>query len=447
MLVYKYYVRPVTAESEQLALNEIALYVEARNRLVGIKRKWLRIPNDKILPEYQALAATLRVTPRVGRKPSKERNDRDELRALDTRTLYAEFTAANGSYATYWLADAAAKKAKHMLRSSDEGRAGLLPKQVNIVNGILNCCGTQWSIHPRQFKQRPLPPDTRIAQAWLQRERTSCNLLNRPRYNWYLVVVLDMTAPAKEVYPNRTVAGLDLAWRTDDDTLRVAYVVDDKGEHGPVRMMSDNYARLQHAESLQSLADQDANRLRQELGVNMNTSHKVLVERAPEHPITKHLIHLVDWHFGARRNALASRNAHYLTEIQELCKTYHTIYVEKIKATPSLVQKASTRKKKQATSDTTDPKGGVARDLRTLAAPFTFLRTLQQEAPKFGTKIVEVPPAYTTRFCTCGTDMKKSSKSIRRCPECGIEWDVDHLAAVNLLRWGQAQPEEASAAE
>lgn len=447
MLVYKYYVRPVDAHSEELALGEIKLYVEARNYLLDLKRKWMRIKEEQILEEYRELAKVLRATPRTGRKPTKERNDREELRAMDNRTLYAEFIAAGGSYATWWLADAAVKKAKHKLREVDQGRAGILPNSMKWQDGILSCNGTQWSVHKKQIQQRPIPPDTRIAQAWLQRERTSCKYLNKPRYSWYLVVVLDKDAPSKQVSPNRSVAGLDLAWRSEDDTLRVAYVADTTGNHGPVRMMADNYARLQHAESLQSLADQDANRLRAELGVPMNTSHATLIERAPEHPITKHMIHLLDWHFGARRNALASRNAHYLSEIQELCKSHHTIYVEKMKATPELVQKASTRKKKSTATPVPELRGGVARDQRTLAAPFTFLAMLRAEAPKFGTLIVNVSPQYTSRICSCGTDMGKPGALIRVCKECGKEWDVDHLAAINLHKWGSSNPEEASAAE
>lgn len=443
MFAHKYYCRPVNEESEQAALGEFARYIGARNDLLRLKRKWTRITEDRILPEFRELAKVLRATPRVGRKPTKERGDREELRAQDNRTLYAQFIEAGGSYATWWLADAAVKKAKHMLSEEDmdEGRAGILPKQMHWDGSILNYYNTKWSVSSKALRDRPIPEGVRIAQAWLQRERTSCALLNKPRYSWYLVVVLDMALPSKLVPIKRGIAGMDLAWRTDDDTLRVAYMADTYGVHAPVRMMADNYARFQHAESLQGLADQDANRLKAELGLPFSTSQKTLVARAPEHPLTKHMIHLVDWHFGARRNALASRNAHYLSEIQELCRTYHTIYVEDIKGTPALIQKPTTRKKKlKAVKPSTEAVdsmvGGVARDQRTLAAPFIFLRMLQQEAVKFGTKIIKVLPQYTSRICTCGHDMGKGSVLERRCQKCGIVWDVDHLAARNILNWG-----------
>ena len=125
----------------------------------------------------------------------------------------------------------------------------------------------------------------------------------------------------------------------------------------------------------------------------------------------------------------------------ELLRHHHTIYIEDIKGTPSLVQKKSTRKKKSV-----DPandkklKGGVARDQRQLAAPFMFLRTLEREAPKFNTRIVKVPQSFTSRICgACNADIGKVSTVSRTCGDCGQKWDIDHLASLNLLRWGMAQ--------
>jgi hypothetical protein len=469
MLVHKYYCRPCDEASEALALEEIARYVGARNRLLTLRRKWQRITEDIILPEYRQLAAELRATPRTGRKPSKERSDRAELRAADTRAAYAEFIGAGGSYATWWLVEAAAKKAKHPLRDPLAGRAGMLPQWLTWGGSILHYAGTQWSVHPRHLRVRPVPEQARIAQAWLQRERKTTSLMRRPRYQWFLVLVLDdVSARMHPVPQQRTAAGLDIAWRQDDDTLRVAYVADDAGAHRAIRMSAAQYAALQHAESLVALADQEANLLRARFGVPANTSHRRLCELAgiaatsmgpfrkydgpppPTHAessnaeLAEHLVHLMQWAHGARRHALASRDALYLQEAHALLARNHTIYVEDMKGAPGLVQKRSTRQKKSEV----DNKGGVARDQRQMAAPFTFLRMLQREAGKFGTEVVAVAPEYTSRVCAdCGYDLGKSSKRERRCGGCERVWDLDHLAAVNIRVWGTARKPTPEAAQ
>ena len=463
MKVYKYYVRPCDPASEKAALDEIARYVQARNLLLKLKEKWARIREEMILPEYRERAAELRATPRTGRKPSKVRGDREELRAADNRAAYAEFIAAGGSYATWWLAEAASKKALHPVRDEYAGRAGILPERLEWDGSIARYCGTTWSVHARQLRRllkkhaietpsatgqdrdRPVPSGVRIAQAWLQRERVSTALLRKPRYHWFLVLVLDEEQRVRPISTPRTAAGLDIAWRQDADTLRVAYAADDVGEHRPIRMRAQHYERMNHAASLQQLADHDANALRTELGVPHNTSHGRLVKLAPEHPLAKHMVHLLDWQHGARRNALASRDELYLLEVHRLCAAHHTIYVEKMKGVPELVQKRSTRKKKGAPDDV---KCGVARGQRQAVAAFAFLRLLQREAGKFGTEVIEVNPAYTSQTCyACDHPMGPADRRERVCDECGRRWDVDHLAALNLLRWGTARKSNDTAAE
>ena len=460
MKVHKYKVSPADADSEAAALEEIARYVRARNQLLRLREKWIRIKEDMILPEYRIKAAELRATPRTGRKPAKVRNDHDELRAADSRTLYAEFIASGGSYATWWLVEAASKKAKRPVRDEHAGRAGMLPERLRWDGTLMHYGETSWRLRPNQLGRRPIPEGARIAQAWLQRERTSTALLRKPRYRWYLVVVLDLPTAVRDMsLVARTAAGLDIAWRQDEDSLRVAYVVAETGEHRPIRVPAKTYSRLQHSASLARFADEDANILRTRFGVPANTSHRRLCELAgidaahyvepaekrvgppppvtpdsPSDAIAEHLVHLVDWYTRERTNAIATRDAYYMQEVHELCMEHHTIYVEKIKGTAKLVQKASTRKKKGAGDQA---EGGVAREQRQIAAPFTFLRALQREAPKFSTAVVEVPAAFTSRYCArCGTDMGPSSQLTRRCAECGTAWDVDHLAGTNLVRWG-----------
>lgn len=448
MLVHKYYARPVDDESATAALDEIARYVQARNRLLKLREKWHRIREDMILPEYRERAAVLRATPRTGRKPTKERADHAELRAADNRALYAEFIEAGGSYATWWLAEAASKKAKHPVRDEYAGRAGLLAHRLVWNGPLVEYAGTRWTVRAKQLERRPLPAEARVAQAWLQRERTSTSLLRNPRYSWFLVLVLDDVAPRMHQVPpedERCAAGVDIGWRQDEDALRVAYVANERGATRAIRMRAQHYERMMHAASLASLADHDANALRAELGVPSNTSHRRLLELAPGHPLGEHLVHLLEWHHGARRNVIASRDALYLEEAHALLAAHHTLYVEDMKGSARLVQKASTRRKKGAPDDA---QGGVAREQRQMAAPFTFLRLLEREAPKFGTQVIRVPAEYTSRVCVaCDYDMGAASSRERSCLGCGQRWDVDHLAALNLLRRGTSRKADDNAAE
>lgn len=454
-------------------MDEIARYVQARNRLLRLAQKWERIREEQILPEYREIAAQHRVTPRTGRKPSKAhkcnrqglckhcgleiqaehrkddctapgagtRADREELRAADNRALYAEFIAAGGSYATWHLAAAATKKAKHLVRDEYAGRAGMIPDRLRWDGSILQYGTTQWSVHAKQLAKRPIPEEARIAQAWLQRERTTTSLLRKPHYVWQLVVVLDEVSPRMHpVKPNRTAAAIDIAWRQDQDTLRVAYVADDAGHHRPIRLRPEHYQRFQHAASIASLVDLEANKLRTKFRVPDNTSHRRLLELATDdadREIGEHMVHLEQWHHGGGRNLITSRDQHYLEQVHALCAAHHTIYIEDMKGSPKLVQKASTRKKHGAAEDA---EGGVAREQRQMVAPFSFLRMLQREAGKFACDVIAVPAAYTSRICVaCDYDMGPRAKLERTCVGCGQRWDIDHLAALNLLRWGTAR--------
>lgn len=445
MLVHKYFVRPIGEESERAALRQIQLGHEYHNRIVLNSECW------------------------YARKKSGHEIDKAQRNA-SSRADRAHFSKLGLHYGTYMLVEAASKKARHPhpRRCWDEGRAGApIPTSgpskgvpcddahrpcLDVTDGIaalkLGAVRTRWSIHSKQLAQRPLPAGGLIVQAWVQRERSSTQLLDHPRYRWFLVLVIDRVSPASHDVPaHRTAAGLDIAWRQDPDspTLRVAYIADDAGRCQSITMPARQYSRLQHSKSLAEIADREcANPMRSELGVPSNTGHRRLLELAPEDIRAKQLVHLLEWHHGARQNALASRDAHYLSEIHRLCLAHHTIYIEQIKGVARMTGRRKTVRDKTGDSSA---EGAPARGQRQVTAPFSFLRRLQAEAPKFGTLIVEVDPAYTSRDCLCGVDMGPSSVRERRCDACGRSWDVDHLAALNLLRRGTARNPVTEAAE
>jgi hypothetical protein len=377
------------------------------------------------------------------------RTDAQELQAAEGREVYAQFVAEGGYYGTHRLAQEAAAKATRPIDDDQEGRAAMhIPDllwerdEQDQRTKYFGYHSTRWSI-----KRQDIPyvdsVTGAIKQAYLQRERVSSAIARRPKYRWFLFLVVDEDPAPHQIAEHRTAAGLDLCWRGDEGdhdlpTLRVAYVANETSHHEAITMPARAYAQLQHSESIQSLADKDANVLRAELGLPAQTSHRTLLERcSPDHKVGRHLLHLAEWAHHERRHALDARDEHYLLQAHRLLAQHHTIYVERMKGNDRhLVQTPSKLRQAGVSEPDSHAKAGKARDQRQACAPFTFLRLLQREAVKFGSAVVELDPAYTSRICTCGHDMGPGSQAWRRCRECGERWDVDRLAAINLLARG-----------
>lgn len=377
------------------------------------------------------------------------RTDCQELAAKEAREIYAEFVAMGGFHGTHRLAQESAAKATRMIKDSDEGRAAMHvpdiqwewdPECPTRRTKYFRYHATRWSI-----KRQDIPYVDSIKgpikQAYIQRQRVSSAESRNPKYRWFLYLVVDEAPAPHAVAHNRTAAGLDLCWRQDDEgaTLRVAYVASPVA-HGQITIPEAAYGQHQQARSIQGFVDREANFLRSEFGLPAQTSHRTLIERAGlDHPVGKRLVHLAEYAHHAGRHALDSRDEHYLKEAHRLLRAHHTIYCEKLKGTGDIVRTPA--KLREHTEDVAKSRerAGKARNQRQSAAPFTFLRLLQREAAKFNTRVVELDPAFTSRICSCGHDMGPSSQAVRRCQECGQRWDVDHLAALNLLRIGQTQ--------
>jgi transposase len=72
------------------------------------------------------------------------------------------------------------------------------------------------------------------------------------------------------------------------------------------------------------------------------------------------------------------------------------------------------------------------------AAWSEFTRKLSYKAEWAGRKFVKVDPAYTSQDCSrCGSRqaMPLSAREYE-CPNCGLELDRDHNAAINILTLG-----------
>src|SRR6185369_11797460 len=68
-----------------------------------------------------------------------------------------------------------------------------------------------------------------------------------------------------------------------------------------------------------------------------------------------------------------------------------------------------------------------------------FLSILAFKAACAGTRVVAVPPAFTSQICSGSGVLVAKGLSMRwhSCPECGASLHRDHNAAKNIERFGQ----------
>ena len=62
----------------------------------------------------------------------------------------------------------------------------------------------------------------------------------------------------------------------------------------------------------------------------------------------------------------------------------------------------------------------------------------EDKAESVGLPMIKVNPAYTSQTCSgCGERVKKSlSVRVHKCPNCGLQMDRDHNAAINIMELG-----------
>lgn len=403
------------------------------------------------------------------------RSDDEELKAHEIRKIYRWLRDAGTHYLTIDMASDSASQAIraymkankgeipdfYRVRKSDAelcGRVGVEASWLHWGSGPegwnqLEIAGTNWGVHKRLLKRRPITAEqrelglqknqqdkyvdttnARIRQVYISVRRRTGPYAKKARYRFMLHVVMDNCEHRMHrVDDNRTHAGIDICWRRDGETTRVAYAAFGDGTHRAYTLPTEVYSGMQHAESLQGIADQEIDKLRDMLGLHRMTSARKVLEAADtsDSPLfadmAKQARHVYAWHHGARRSMLAKRDQSYLQDqLVPLLQKCHTIYVEDLdgRGVSRLVAKK---------------KDAVAGNQRQITSPLqSWLRPLQREAYKYGCTVVVVPSAFTSQQCPdCNTLIGPSSDRERTCPSCGVHHDMDHLAARNLISRGQ----------
>lgn len=141
--------------------------------------------------------------------------------------------------------------------------------------------------------------------------------------------------------------------------------------------------------------------------------------------------HLWDWTTHEINRALGHRREVYRTWAAEIVRDYDTIVMEDMDLR-AFAKSAEPEEEAQGTKR--------SRQNRHAVALSEFRTELLQQAKRQDVRIIAVNPAYTTRTCShCGAIVNTADPEalIWTCDSCGIAWDQDENAAMNILRVGR----------
>ena len=305
---------------------------------------------------------------------------------------------------------------------------------------------------------RPLPADAIIMEARLVVRRVASHMAYSLQ-----VAVREKAKALVEVTPETSV-GIDLGWRWQDE-VRVAYAYDGTGEHGPVSFGNDVASALDHANSLRSIRDKSFDSIKATFSEWLKThqSPEWLLEGTKSMAQWKrqgHLAsliiawrtqhfdgdldifttleawraqdkHLWEWEVNERRKALARRTEMYRIWAAKIANTYSLVVIEDFDLRDSA---------KKPPVEEEGEYDDLARSQRIVSAPSLLRGSLINACSSRGVLVVKVPCEKTTITChSCGqeTIWEKAKYLCHRC-ECGVAWDQDYNAAVNILRAGLA---------
>lgn len=300
---------------------------------------------------------------------------------------------------------------------------------------------------------RPLPAGL-VSSVWVQYDIVG-GRTQRPR--WEIVITVDVAEgaiPAASRAPAERMIAIDIGWRRRLDGTRIAYWLDDRGEHGEWVIPLEVENRQGKSSDLRSIRDQWQNRIKETL--------RDWQQANPGTWLEEELRYLANWHrirhfdklerlWRDRRvvgdagvyNLLVEylrKNRHLhawegcnLDKMQrqirgridtwahELCRTHAVITIESFSL--------SSLKEKR------DQVGAISARSIQRFAPGEIRMALKRFAVKFGCEIVEVPAANTTRSCSsCGHLRDAGAQLVITCGACGVAEDQDLTACKNLMR-------------
>lgn len=319
----------------------------------------------------------------------------------------------------------------------------------------------------RMHMHRPLPEGAQVKWVKVHRQRVGSGF----RWLCDITVICKSDKPAT-VGPE---AAIDWGWRLVPGGLRVATLVE-RDRQDPLMPLATEYFvlpqtildRLRKVEDLQSIRKKSFNAqvLLLQAWLNERKELPEWILEATEHihawkapgrlarvalewrekrfdgdaeayerleAWRKQDKHLWDWEANLRDKVLRRRREIYRGWAKRICERYQRISVEKLDL------REFDRLKPVEMDDGSD---AGARKYRRDAALSVLRLALKDAAAARKVEIVERDPAWTTRACSaCGVvdeTWDPASQIRHRCPACGVDWDQDVNAAINLLNAGLA---------
>lgn len=277
--------------------------------------------------------------------------------------------------------------------------------------------------------------------------------------------LVDVTVGIDDAPSNGLVAtcGVDFGWRRVESGVRVAMVatgstVLEVSKSARELVVPDSIlSRFAHADSLRSIRDRNMDTMRSTLRAYVASLPRPLPDwladaehmhswKAPRRFVAlcrswqrhegdgfawtaleawrRQDKHLWQWEANEREGAVLARRDLFRRWAHQLATTHGVLALEDV-ALDDLA-----RRHDGATSA-----DDAASALRTLAAPGELRTTLMQAARAHGAVVQKVPPRGTTMRChACGRcePLADPKKLMQRCDGCGVVWDQDVNAALNI---------------
>jgi hypothetical protein len=286
--------------------------------------------------------------------------------------------------------------------------------------------------------------------------------MTRRAGRWQLNVTVNLARPTER--SGMHALAVDIGWRLLPHGVRVAYWADDRSDHAGVVVPAADIRELERVHSLRSTCD----RLRDEFlpalcawldGRELADEWKRQTVALSQWRSSDRIAGLVRWwadnrlvgdeeifeaarvwrtqylHFANWWRNLESQmrlriRDQYRRFASWVASEYDALYIEDF----DLREVAKTPAPESAESST------AASGYRQMVSPSVFRAALINACRREGVRVVKVESAYTTREChVCGAveQWDQRVEIVHRC-KCGMLWDQDHNAAINLLRAGIA---------
>jgi hypothetical protein len=302
---------------------------------------------------------------------------------------------------------------------------------------------------------RPLPDGGEIRSASIVRERIGLSFRHR------LLITVRLPKPLGDSRPAAAV-GIDAGWRITPNGLRVAYWFGSDGTHGELVLPRSDLQAFRQIDSLnntirtaylntrsilQSLIDRDVlpRPVASMISAALSThSPRTLVEifdswkrnRTPGDEVAyatvsawlKQHVHLWTWQANQRDQLIRRRREAYRRFAANLAARFglallHDIPLQRITSRPPIVPAAT----------------AAARRYRFMAAVSVLYTTLQHTFERQGGTAVRTKVDGATLTCHACRTMDAwdpAATLTHTCSNCGVTWDQDYNAAINVLQGG-----------